>query len=109
MPLFDGEGSSIFAISNCSDIYHEECIRQWVQTCIDSQQLPIMCPMPSCKMPIPLPDLGELLTLEQFYRCQKFEWKKIRDQNPDMLECPTEDCDYLFFKEQEDQTYHHCP
>ena len=68
-----------------------------------------MCPEPSCKMPIPLPDLGELLTLEQFCRCQKFEWKKIRDQNPDMLECPTEDCDYLFFKEQEDQTYHHCP
>jgi len=42
-------------------------------------------------------------------RCQKFEWKKIRDQHPNMLECPTQGCDYLFFKESEAQTYHYCP
>ena len=26
-----------------------------------------------------------------------------------MQECPTEGCDYLFIKEDENQTYHHCP
>jgi len=31
----------------------------------------------------------------------------VRAQNPDMLECPTADCDYLFFKD-ENQTYWLC-
>ena len=52
--------------------------------------------------------MNELLTSEQIDRCQKFEWKKIRDQNPDMLECQTDGCDYLFIKANEDETYHVC-
>ena len=26
-----------------------------------------------------------------------------------MMECPTDGCDYMFFKEAENQTYHFCP
>ena len=26
-----------------------------------------------------------------------------------MMECPTDGCDYLFFKEEANQTYHFCP
>ena len=86
----------------CSDVYHVACINPWLNTCIENQQLPILCPDPRCKVPIALRDLRELLTPEQMDRCQKFEWKKIRDQQPNMLECPTEGCDYLFFKEREE-------
>ena len=93
----------------CSDVYHLECINPWLKTCIEGGQLPILCPEPWCKLPIPLPDLRELLTPDQMQRCLKFEWKKVRDQNPDMEECPTVDCEYLFFKEAENQTYHFCP
>ena len=108
-PLFDAEGSPVIALSVCPDIYHTECIQPWLKTCIDNSQLPILCPEPKCKRAIPLPDLRELLSYEELQRLQKFEWKNVRDQNPDMLECPTEDCDYLFYKEAENQTYHHCP
>ena len=96
---------------SCSDVYHVECIRPWLATCIDNQTLPIRCPDPQCKLPISLLDLSDLLTFEQLKRCQKFEWKKIRDQNPDMEECPTENCDYFFYKGDGDDlgTYHHCP
>ena len=62
-------------------------------------------------MPVSLPDLRDLLSLEELKRCQKFEWKKIRDQNPDMVECLTENCDYFFYKGTGDEqlVFHFCP
>ena len=41
-------------------------------------------------------------------RCQKFEWKKIRDTNPNLMECMTEGCDNMFIKDDETQTYFFC-
>ena len=66
--LFSGD-ASVFAMGVCSDIYHVECINPWLKTCIDGGLLPIVCPEPRCKLPIPLPDLTELLTAEQMDRC----------------------------------------
>ena len=107
--LFTEEGGQVFALGVCSDVYHSQCILPWLKTCIENQQLPVVCPEPRCKKPIPLPDLRELLTPEEMDRCQKFEWKKIRDQNADIRECPTENCDYFFVKENDNQSYLSCP
>ena len=105
--LFTGAADQkVFALGVCSEVFHTDCILQWIKTCIEDQNFPIRCPDQRCKQPLPLPDLRELLTPEQMDRCQKFEWKKIRDQNPHMLECPSEGCDYLFFKELDDRLYH---
>ena len=102
MDLFTEANDEVIAMGSCSDIYHTECIKMWVTTCIDTSQLPIICPEPKCKLPIPLPDLRDLLTVEQMDRCQRFEWKKIRDEHADMNECPTEGCDYIYLKESEE-------
>ena len=87
-------------------MYHAACMIPFMKTCIDIGHLPIVCPKPRCNLPVPLSDLRELLTAEQMERCQKFEWKKIRDQNPEMKECPTDGCDYLYFAEDENQAHY---
>ena len=56
-PLFAGDGSEVFVLGVCTDIFHVECIKPWLTTCIENQQFPICCPEPKCKLPIPLPDL----------------------------------------------------
>lgn len=30
MTLFDEESSPVFTIGNCSDVYHQECILNWL-------------------------------------------------------------------------------
>ena len=69
MALFTEDGDEVFALGVCADVYHRDCIGPWLRTCIENQQLPIKCPEPSCGMLIPLPDLRELLTAEEFDRC----------------------------------------
>ena len=78
MPLFvveennggaAAEESKVFALGVCADVYHRECINPWLKTCIENSQLPITCPEPRCKKPIPLPDLRELLTADEMERC----------------------------------------
>lgn len=116
MPLFECEYDEngqekppkVFALGVCSCIYHEECLQQWLKVQIENGQLPIKCPEPKCKKVLPIPDLRELLTEEERKRCYRFEWKMIRDQNPNMIECPTPDCEYMFMREDENQTYHQC-
>ena len=35
--LFGDEAPSApFAINNCSDVYHEACLKPWLQTCIEN-------------------------------------------------------------------------
>lgn len=75
---------TVYTMSVCSDVYHAECIKPWLTSCMETGNLPITCPETKCKLPIPLTDLQELLTKEELDRCQKFEWKKVRDQNPGM-------------------------
>lgn len=100
MELFS-EGMNIIALGSCSDVYHIECIKQWLTSCIENGNLPVICPEQSCKQPIPLPDLKELLTPQEMERCQKFEWKKIRDSNANVWECMTDGCDNMFIKDDE--------
>ena len=36
-PLFTEDGGEVFALGVCNDIYHAECIKPWVSTCIENQ------------------------------------------------------------------------
>ena len=49
MPLFEeveGEELDIFVMGTCSCVYHKECIKPWIKTCIENCSFPIKCPDP---------------------------------------------------------------
>ena len=47
--LFGEDGAEIIVLGACNDIFHVECIKPWLTTCIENQQLPILCPEPRCR------------------------------------------------------------
>ena len=79
----------------CSDTYHAECLKGWVVHCVENSLLPVLCPEETCRVPIAQPDMTRMLSEAQMDRCERFEWKKIRDENHDVQECLTDNCNYL--------------
>ena len=62
MPLFDDYNVNLHTISASNDVYHSECLSQYVRSQIDQGKLPITSPNPSCKVPLSIEiDLKKLL------------------------------------------------
>ena len=62
----------------------------------------------SCKEPIAFYDEEQLLTPDQIQRKTLFEWKKIRDQNKDFIECLTTDCNGMVFRNSDSEKNFKC-
>ena len=110
-PLFEDCTEELHSISSCTDVYHKECLVQYVRTQIDQGRLPILCPNVQCLMPISgQADLKALLFPAELVRWTRHEWKMIRDRQPgDYLECPTINCDYYSLRKEEVIVRHDCP
>ena len=113
MPLFEDTDQHVHAISSCTDVYHRDCLTQYVKSQIEQGKLPVRCPDMNCMVPLSTEnDLKSLLNEQELARLQRFEWKMIREScNPaDYLDCPTDNCDYFFARDGEKEVRKHdCP
>ena len=94
-----GADSEVIVLEGCENIYHVECVKEYVLTQIDSAAFPITCPNHRCRKEISHADMQNLLTKAEYQRFTTFEWKWTRDQIPGMKECPNPECNYYFVDE----------
>ena len=66
------------------------------------------CPEVSCKKPIPTYLLKDLLNKEYLEKYYEASFKLAAEIDPTMSWCPTPDCSYVFYFEEE-QIEHRCP
>ena len=89
---------------NCIDIFHVECLDNYIKEEIEKRAFPIHCPNPECKAEIDISDIKFLLE-EDAEMLAKFEasvLKSTLESNPDFLNCQTPDCPYMFETSGED-------
>ena len=110
-PLFEDCKEELHSISSCTDVYHKECLAQYVRTQIEQGKLPILCPNVQCLRPFSgQVDLKALIFPAELVRWTRHEWKRISDRQPgDYLECPTNNCDYYSLRKEDVIVRHDCP
>ena len=110
-PLFEDLNEELHSLSSCTDVYHKECLTEYVRTQIEQGRLPILCPNVQCQRPISgQRDLKALLEIPELVRWTRHEWKMIRDRQPgDYLECPTNNCDFFSLRKEDEIVRHDCP
>lgn len=99
-------------LQNCNCFIHYDCFVAYLENEINSNKVPILCPVATCKKEIPmmvidwsLKDKPELLT-----KLEKFTFNNYITMNSDKVSCcPTPGCEYLFFFEKKDGVHFSCP
>ena len=91
------------------DIFHFDCLKPYLLSKINSQAFPLICPNHQCKKQLSDKDIKEILSIDEYARYEKFQLKIVRDKIPGMTECPNAHCDYMFFKEEDQNPKHICP
>ena len=84
-----------FPLKSCCDLYHVDCLREYLNLEITEKRVPIKCP--KCEDIFQESDLRERLDNEMFGKYQKFLMDNLVMNNPDEFSCcPTPDCAYVF-------------
>ena len=91
--------------------FHRDCIRTHLEVSIDSNKIPLMCPIPECKAEIQINSVDNLLDKAYVDRFERFAFKLVVLKNSQkFLSWPTADCDYIFWVEKNDRKdYFKCP
>ncbi len=96
-------------LEKCSHVFHEECMKEYLQAKIDEKGFPIICPELECKNEITLTDVIEFMDDKYREKFESFSFKAYLEQNANEVSCcPTADCPFAFVKE-EDQSQLQCP
>ncbi len=100
-----------YPLDSCEHMFHPACIRQYIETQLNSRTFPIICPMSECKHEIDISCIKELLGEEKFAKFEKFTLKSMVEKNPEEYSCcPTPDCTYAFvWIAKEDSADFPCP
>jgi len=97
-----------YYMDSCEDIFHDECIKNFVHTNFENGKIPIKCP--KCDSEILYSDLRNLLTDLDLQKYDTLAFKNHLDKNPDGYSfCPTPNCPYVFFWENDFSNDFSCP
>jgi len=81
----------------CGDLFHLQCISQYIKTQIDQRQYPINCPIPECSKEILMVDIAHRTSLEDRVKYDTYSLNRFVELNSDSMSCcPTPDCKYVF-------------
>ncbi|KAH3758651.1 IBR domain protein [Pelomyxa schiedti] len=94
---------------SCGHSYCRQCLARYFQELINSKQLPISCPDPSCKREILEKDIELLIPRELVEKMQNFLLDCTFERNRDYSCCPSPDCGYVFIYEEGDPIDFTCP
>jgi len=94
---------------SCGHPYCKACMFQYFVSKIESKQLPILCPEPSCRAEVQAQDVKSILDKQHYQQYESFILASVFDKNPDIFSCcPTPDCGYTFVWMEGDDPHFRC-
>ncbi|CAI2370759.1 unnamed protein product [Moneuplotes crassus] len=94
--LDDIQMDEVQGIDTCAHLFHKECLQTHLETSIDSNKIPLVCPIVECKEEVPFGIIRETLTKKYVERFDLFSFKMAMNQNAQkFMACPTPDCEYV--------------
>jgi hypothetical protein len=95
----------------CGHLLHTDCIKRYLEVQIDSNNLPLVCPILECKIPVDPEFTRLLIDDEKFKKFDQFSFQNFIEGNSDEYSCcPTPNCSYVFvWLASEDSNDFTCP
>jgi len=93
---------NIAFVLSCSHPFCTSCLNQYVQAQIDlGNSAHIACPMPhaECGEQIQQRELQAILGKKKFAKIDRFALESVTDADPNLRYCPTPDCPYIVYWE----------
>jgi len=98
--------ANISFVLSCSHPFCTICLNQYVQAQIDlGKSAHIVCPMPhaECGKEILQRELKIIVGKEKFAKIDRFALESATDSNPNLRYCPTPDCPYIAYWEEQSE------
>jgi len=98
--------ANISFVLDCSHPFCKICLNQYVQAQIDlGKSAHIVCPMPhaECGKKILQRELKIIVGKEKFAKIDRFALESATDSNPNLRYCPTPDCPYIAYWEEQSE------
>lgn len=87
---------NIYPLSSCEHIFHEDCLKYYLEAKIKEQAPKIVCPQDGCGVEMGVGDLQGVLEEELLEKYYSYTLDAAIAQDDDMWWCPTADCNYAF-------------
>ncbi|CAD8058604.1 unnamed protein product [Paramecium sonneborni] len=81
--------SNKYVLMACQHIFHKQCLENLIKAQAD---LPIRCPNFECKQEILRDDLENITTKQIMDKLDKFAFNQYLLRNPNIFQCPTQNC-----------------
>ncbi|CAK67458.1 unnamed protein product (macronuclear) [Paramecium tetraurelia] len=78
-----------YALTACQHIYHKQCLENLINA---ASEFPIKCPNLECREEILRDDLENIVSSQVMDRLEKIAFNQYLLQNPNVFQCPTENC-----------------
>ena len=105
------ESHEAYFLDGCNHLFHTNWITMHIQTSIDQNKIPIVCPLEDWNIEIGMDSFRDLLDENYIERFNLFSFKiGIQKNASKFISCPTDDWDYVFWVESDDEKGHFsCP
>ncbi|CAD8143786.1 unnamed protein product [Paramecium octaurelia] len=82
-----------YALTACQHIYHKQCLANLIEA---SYEFPFKCPNLQCREEILRDDLESIVSNQVMDRIEKIAFNQYLLQNPNVFQCPTENCKGIY-------------
>ena len=104
------EAGQFHTIQVCSHVFHKSCVKEYIQTQMTDQKMPVLCPGDECKAEFCDFDLKQVLTSEEIKKFYEMTMAHYISKNRLVaFQCPSPDCPYKLFELEAGATEVTCP
>jgi hypothetical protein len=65
-----------YLLDNCEDVFHKECLHNYLRAEIGNSKCPLICPIPECKEGLAPHDMHKILTIEEMDKYEKYSMQQ---------------------------------
>lgn len=102
------ENDGVFPLRGCEHVFHKECLQLYVKSQMDMGKCPAICPDAKCGKELNEDDLKQLLNKDDLEKYHTLAFRRALEIQPDISWCPTVNCNYAFFFEDDKGTDFRC-
>jgi hypothetical protein len=83
-------------LDSCDHVFHEDCLKEYLEMKIQNKDDVILCPDAKCKIPMVVEDMTAVLGEEKMEAYYAFTLDKAVDGKEGFMWCLTKGCEYVF-------------